>query len=121
MAHVERFEKDEVLIEEGSIEKKFFVLAGGRLGVFKDGKQVSEISGRGAVVGELGVILDQPRTATIKALELSHAVPVDADLDTMVHSHPDVVKAVLVTLAKRLSTTSAELWHLAEDAPVDDG
>jgi len=117
---VKMFNEGETLIEEGARDKTFYILARGRLGVFKGDTQVAEITGKGSVVGELGVILNQPRSATIRTLEKTYAVPVNGDLDTIVKSHPDVVKAVLISLAEKVSQTTNNLYHLAEDAPVEE-
>jgi len=113
---VKKYEKGQTLVQEGSKDQVLFVIARGRLGVFKGDKQVAEISGKGEIVGELAVILRQPRLASVRALEDSYVVPVEGDLDNLVESHPDIVKAVLYSLAEKLTQTTREYWTLAETA-----
>jgi CRP-like cAMP-binding protein len=117
---VQQFNEGETLIEEGARDKTFYILARGRLGVFKGDRMVAEITGKGAVVGELGVILNQPRSASIRTLEKTYAVPVSGDLDSIVKSHPDIVKAVLISLAEKVARTTDDLYELAENAPIEE-
>ncbi|MCG6870703.1 MAG: cyclic nucleotide-binding domain-containing protein [Gammaproteobacteria bacterium] len=119
MSYVENFPKDTTLIEEGTQDNKLFILARGRLGVYKGEVKIAEIEGRGSVVGELGVILNQPRTATIRTLEDCYLVAVDGTLDSLVESHPDIMKAVLVSLAEKVADTTENLFHIAH-AEVKD-
>jgi len=114
MSYVDKFPADTTLITEGSRDNKLFILARGRLGVYKGDVKVAEIEGRGSVVGELGVILNQPRTATIRTLEDCYLVAVDGTLDTLVESHPDIMKAVLVSLAEKVADTTDNLFHIAQ-------
>lgn len=117
---VQKFEKGQTLVQEGTNDQVLYVIARGRLGVFKGEKQVAEISGKGEIVGELAVILRQPRLASVRALEDSYVVPVEGDLDNLVESHPDIVKAVLYSLAEKLTATTRDYWTLAEtNVPVD--
>ena len=56
-----------VVIEEGGRTGRLYVLIEGRLEVIKGGTVVASLSERGAVFGEMSVLLEQPHTATVRA------------------------------------------------------
>jgi ATP-binding cassette subfamily B protein len=55
------------LTREGEHGKEFVIVVEGTAGVFKGDEQVAEI-GPGSFLGEIGLLFDVPRTATVKAL-----------------------------------------------------
>ena len=60
--------KDELIIKEGDVGKSVFVTEQGTLQVIK-GEKVFHTMGRGKIFGELAILCNTTRTATIKALE----------------------------------------------------
>lgn len=61
------FQIGETIITEGDRTDGWFVLLSGKVGVFKRDLSVTEISTPGTVIGELGFLLNIPRTATVIA------------------------------------------------------
>ena len=55
------------LTREGEHGKEFVIVVEGTAGVFKGDEQVAEV-GPGSFLGEIGLLFDVPRTATVKAL-----------------------------------------------------
>jgi CRP/FNR family cyclic AMP-dependent transcriptional regulator len=74
--NVETVEGGQVLFEAGAPGKCMYVLRAGRLGVVVDGATVETVE-PGGVVGEMSLIDDGPRSATVLALADSEVVPVD--------------------------------------------
>jgi len=113
------FKKNDIVVNEGSEDNLIYILTKGKIGVFKGDVKIAEFSEKGTVVGEMSTILKTPRTATIKALEDTYLITIDADLDTLILKYPDISKKILQSLAKRLKNTTNDLWKLAEKVEVD--
>lgn len=96
----------------------WYILLTGKVGVFKRDFTVAEIDKRGTVFGELGCILNIPRTATLQALEPSSVLFVQMSIDEVVEKHPEFAKRILVDLAERLTKTTESWWAVAAE-PVE--
>jgi CRP/FNR family cyclic AMP-dependent transcriptional regulator len=68
----------EVMIEEGAIPYELLVIEEGTAEITRDGRSVGTI-GPGEVVGEIGLLRQQRRTATVRATSPLRAVAVAAD------------------------------------------
>jgi CRP/FNR family cyclic AMP-dependent transcriptional regulator len=71
--------------------------------------KVAEL-GAGAIVGEMGVLCDQPRSATIEAA--SHVIALKIGREVffdMLRQFPQMSVAVMRDLARRLDATNAKL------------
>ncbi|MBU2492542.1 MAG: Crp/Fnr family transcriptional regulator [Bacteroidetes bacterium] len=112
------FKKNDTIVEEGSKDNLIYILTKGRIGIFKGDVKIAEFADKGTVVGEMSTILNSPRTATIKALDDSYIITIDADIDTLILKYPDISKKILQSLAKRLKNTTDDLWKLAERVEV---
>lgn len=62
-----RLSPGEALIREGSVGKWVFVLLSGSMLVSKSGATISRIEKQGDVIGEMGAMLSEPRSATVTA------------------------------------------------------
>ena len=91
----------------------FYILLTGKIGVFKRDFTVAEVNARGTIFGELGCILNIPRTATLQALEPTSVLFVQMTLDELVKKYPDFAKRLLVDLADRLTHTTESWWAVA--------
>lgn len=60
-------DEGKALTREGEHGREFVIVVEGTAGVFKGDEQVAEI-GPGSFLGEIGLLYDVPRTATVKAL-----------------------------------------------------
>lgn len=74
----------EVLMRQGDRGDRFYVIAGGKADVSADGRSVA-ILGPGDYVGEIALLRDVPRTATVTAVE---------DLELFALEGPEFVAAV---------------------------
>jgi signal transduction histidine kinase len=104
----------EVIIEEGSDSEEMYIVVDGQLVVTKQsgGKEV-ELGriGPGDVVGEIALLDQAPRTATVSALIDTHAirVPVQAFEDLL--SDPRMVRRMFRTVTSRLRGIEDTLRH----------
>jgi CRP-like cAMP-binding protein len=109
------FSIGETIARMGDPADGWFILLTGKVGVFKRDFTVAEFSGRGTVFGELGYILNIPRTATLQALEPTSVLFVNLPFDEVISKHPDFMKRILVSLAERLAKTTDSWWASSQN------
>ena len=77
------------------------MLLRGRLFAEKDGQLLGEVR-PGETVGEIGVIIGEPRNATVRAVRASTVLRIAADaLDALVRLHPELGLSVARTMIER--------------------
>jgi CRP-like cAMP-binding protein len=108
------FKKDQIIAKEGIKENRLFILVDGRVGIFKGTLKVAEFNQAGTILGEIAVILNQPRTASIKALEDTNVIFYDVTIDELVRTLPDISLKIMKNLAERLANTTKDYWKLSE-------
>lgn len=104
---VSTYEPGEVVIAAGETTGKLLFLKQGLVEVVKAGMQIARISEAGAVFGELAVVLDQPHSADVRALERSQFTVADAP--TLLTSDRAIALYVAAILAGRLDATNVAL------------
>jgi CRP/FNR family cyclic AMP-dependent transcriptional regulator len=97
-----------IVFREGDKDATLFVVAAGKVGVFKSGakKQDHPIAtiGPGHTLGEMALIDGQPRSAGAVAVEdLTLLALARADLDRLANDHPRLAVKVLLKVSKLLS------------------
>jgi CRP-like cAMP-binding protein len=91
-----------VLTRQGAPGREFFVLLEGTVDVVRDGKKINEL-GAGEFFGELALISNIPRTATVTATSPIRAlVVVDRDFRRLLKDDVTVAVKVLGTMAERM-------------------
>ena len=95
-------EAGHVLCREGEVGREIFVIVDGEVEVTRKGKQVKR-SGGDEFFGEIALLEDIPRTATVKAKSpLRMFVLTSRDFRRLVDSSPSVERKVMRSLARRL-------------------
>jgi len=105
MAAMKSFMQGEIIAKEGDKSKNFFVLVEGTVGIFKGDKKIAEFNKEGTILGELSMILNRPRTASIKALTAVNLLVIEGDLDDIIRQYPAYSKKIIKSLAERLAKT----------------
>jgi CRP/FNR family cyclic AMP-dependent transcriptional regulator len=91
-----------VLTRQGSPGREFFVLLEGTVEVVRDGKRITTLQG-GDFFGELALISNIPRTATVTATSPIRAlVVVGRDFRRLLQEDADIAVKVLGTMAERM-------------------
>jgi CRP-like cAMP-binding protein len=71
----------ETILHEGDSPDSFFIIVRGRVGIFGRGEDGTEREidrlGPGEFFGEIGLLADQPRIATVRALEPTELLRLD--------------------------------------------
>jgi CRP/FNR family transcriptional regulator, cyclic AMP receptor protein len=83
---------------------------GGAVEVVKEGVEIAKVTEPGAVFGELSVLLGQPHTAEVRALEASQFHVADAG--TLLRVEPFALCYVAAVLARRLDDANRALIEL---------
>lgn len=110
---IQEFQPGDVLIHEGLTLGKLFVLKDGQVEVVRRDSQVTHVDEPGSVFGEMSVLLDQPYSATVKALSPVTAYIVE-DAATFLEEHPEAALHIATLLARRLYYTTAYLVDLQQ-------
>jgi CRP-like cAMP-binding protein len=98
----------EVLCTEGETGQEFFVIVEGKTDVISKGKRVAT-RGSGDFVGEIALLEDTKRTATVTAkTPLRLFVLTRQDFRRLVNENPSVERKVMQALARRVVELSAD-------------
>jgi len=113
----------QVLVREGDPPGSIFVVCAGRLRVYRRDltaiDRFIEVSlvGVGGVIGELSSILDQPRSATVQAVESTQVLEIPPEaLPNLVEHHPSLMRVIAEALRERSSLPDAEIAEMAARA-----
>ena len=93
-----------------STSGRLLILRKGAVTVLRDGVEIATVTDPGAVFGELSVLLDQPHTADVRALETSQFYVADAA--TLLRVDPIALLYVATVLARRLDDANRALIEL---------
>ena len=92
-----------VLTTEGTRGREFFVLLEGDADVTKGGSSINKL-GPGDFFGEIALISDSPRTATVTATSPVRALVItDRSFRRLLDEQPEIQRKVLMALAERLA------------------
>jgi CRP-like cAMP-binding protein len=98
-------EPGELLFRAGDPSDALYVIVEGELSVQNPGPPVTELSrlGPGAFLGEVALMTDQPRTATVACLQPAELLRIDRHtLSRVLANHGDMLRAVLRFVRDRL-------------------
>ena len=106
-------EDGQFLFKEGEPGDAAYIVLKGKVSVFieteKGSVEVAQLK-RGDVVGEISILCDVPRTASVKAVESVQTLKVTKD--TFIHlltEFPEIAIEIMRELASRLNKTNIQL------------
>ena len=91
------YQPGETVIVDGSKTGRLLILRKGNVAILKENTEIARVSEPSAVFGELSILLDQPHTADVRALETSQFHVANAT--TLLAQNPIAVLYVATTLA----------------------
>src|SRR5215469_6679315 len=115
---ITKYTAGEHVLTAGSSTGRLLVLKSGAVEVVKDGVQIAKVSTPGAVFGELSVLLDQPHSADVRALE--HSEFHIADAPTLLANDSTVTLFVAAMLARRLDSANQALIDVRRQLQAGD-
>jgi CRP-like cAMP-binding protein len=90
------------LCREGASGHEFFVIVEGEVDISKDGRHIRS-EGPGEFFGEIALIDNVPRTATVTAkTPLRFFVLTRQSFSALMHQQPQIERKIMVELAKRV-------------------
>jgi CRP-like cAMP-binding protein len=104
------YQPGETVIVAGSKTERLLILKTGAVAVVKDDTEIAQVAEPGAVFGELSVLLDQPHTADVRALEASQFHIANAT--AFLTQNPIAVLYVATVLAHRLDGANHALIQI---------
>ena len=104
------YQPGETVIVDGSTTGRLLILKKGNVAIVKDDTEIAKVTEPGAVFGELSVLLNQPHTADVRALEASQFHVANAT--TLLAQNPIAVLYVATILAHRLDRANQALIEL---------
>ena len=100
-----------VLIRQGEIGSDMMVIVSGTVAIDRDGERVNTL-GAGDFFGEIALVDDGPRTATVTTQEPCRLLVIThRDFHAMMEEFPDVQSQVLNALARRVRRHEPDQPH----------
>ena len=116
------YEASEEIVVEGSTGLGLFVITGGRVEVTRgagDEKVVFAELGSGDLLGEMSLVDDQPRSATVRTLEPTTCLLITrGSFQSLVDREPEIAWCIVPVLAGRLRALQEELIAGGDGAQV---
>jgi len=95
--------QEETLFSQGDTGSEAYMIVSGRLNVFVDEKRVGSMSD-GEVFGELALLLNQKRSATVISTTATELIEITKDgLSNIINSASNDTKAMIMQLCEALS------------------
>jgi CRP/FNR family transcriptional regulator, cyclic AMP receptor protein len=104
------YQAGETVIASGSKTGRLLILRKGTVAILKDNTEIARVAERGAIFGELSLLLDRPHTADVRALESSQLHIANAA--TLLSQYPIAFRYVATVLADRLDAANRTLIQL---------
>jgi CRP-like cAMP-binding protein len=118
---IREYDAGETIIQEGQAEHCFYVLVSGKVKVVKDEEEIASFDQTGDIFGEVSVLNNEVRSATVEAVGTTHCLAVDAQfVDKLSPEGKAGCCAVLYHMlgrlvAERLRTTNEELVRVKQE------
>ena len=115
LSRVIKYEPGEVILKEGQQDNWIYFILSGKVGVQKEGETIGVLKRQGDIFGEMSIIDDSPRSATIIAIEETACLAIDASYADRLSGNDKVAfncilyQAISQVLAGRLRIADEEL------------
>lgn len=110
------FAPDEILFEEGQPAHHLYIVVSGKVEVFRrvDSREYPlALLGPKECVGEMAILDDEPRSASIRALQPTTVLKIDRDsFRELIHERPQISFAIFKILSDRLRSKNMEVDNL---------
>ena len=102
VVHERTFDAGEVLVYEKSSTRECYLILDGRTKATIRGSTVGE-GGPGDIEGEIALLFETPRSATVRALEETRTLVLsELDFDSATHAMPEIAEALRDAIAAYL-------------------
>lgn len=120
-SRIRQYDEDELIIPEGAYDKSIYILIMGDIRVMKQGAEIARMKHSGDIFGELAMINDDVRSASVYANQLTHCLIIDiSTFNAMNAEERNAIYSIIYRvfaeiLADRLRDTSEELAHTQDE------
>jgi CRP/FNR family transcriptional regulator, cyclic AMP receptor protein len=108
------FKKGDVIIEEGAQSSKIFILQTGKVKVVAEGEELCKVDVKGAVFGDMSVLLGRDTSAKVVATQDSVCLVID-DAANYLKTQPELIFGIAQILASRLVQMNSSFVHMKHD------
>lgn len=96
------FQPGQIVVTQGTPGQAFYLILSGRVEILRDGTSLGAF-GTGDFFGEMSLLDQAPRSATIKALESTNCLMLSSwDFKALLERHPSIAIKLLEVLSRRL-------------------
>jgi CRP-like cAMP-binding protein len=106
------YDSQDYLTDEGSLDKRFFVLLSGQVNIIKGiQKQIITQFKAGEIIGEISFLSNEPRTASVVATTKTAALAIDQELmeEMPIELREKVKDQIILKMAQRLNRMNNRL------------
>jgi CRP-like cAMP-binding protein len=102
VAQMSGFQTGQIIVTQGTPGQAFYLIIEGRVEIIRDGQSLGSF-GPGDFFGEMSLLDQAPRSATIKAIEPTNCLMLSSwDFKALLESHPSIAVKLLEVLSRRL-------------------
>jgi CRP-like cAMP-binding protein len=118
---IRQYKPEEIIIPEGTYDEWIYVLLTGKVKVLKKGKELAILEHTGDIFGELAVINQDIRSASVYAVDKTYCLAIDASFLKDLEDRDRTAMYLVIyrvfseILAERLRVTSEELTKVKEE------
>jgi CRP-like cAMP-binding protein len=96
------FQPGQIIVTQGTPGQAFYLILSGRVEILRDGVSLGAF-GPGDFFGEMSLLDQAPRSATIRALDHTSCLMLSSwDFKTLLEKHPSIAIKLLEVLSRRL-------------------
>ncbi|MFZ5806847.1 MAG: cyclic nucleotide-binding domain-containing protein [Verrucomicrobiota bacterium] len=112
------YRPEDCIISEGSLDKCIYILLSGEVKVVKKNEDIAHLNYIGDIFGELAVINNEPRMASVYAVQPTNCLTIDTSkFEELLPEDRNAIYSVIYrifteVLADRLKATTAELAQI---------
>jgi tetratricopeptide (TPR) repeat protein len=125
MANLAQFQKqvdaNKELFREGDHSVETYLLLKGEVEVIKGNQRVAVINDVGTFIGEMGTLLNHPRSAIVRTTKDSLFVVINpVDFEKVIEAQPNIAFKLCKVLATRLVEITNELCRIKQNTGISD-
>jgi len=123
MSDIQRFKKGDILLHEGATGSLAYIVMSGSVEIYRTikGRKIVLVTlGSGNILGEMELITEMPRTASVAAVEDTIVSAVNRDtFESMILEDPDSVVQLLMQVYHRMNHLNQIFMDLYEKVGVN--
>ena len=103
------FQPDQIIVTQGTPGQAFYLIIAGRVEILRDGVSLGAF-GPGDFFGEMSLLDQAPRSATIRALDHTQCLMLSSwDFKSLLERHPAIAIKLLEVLSRRLRVANERI------------